>query len=95
MSKNQQWLLTKQLQAQGWSEKKVTSAINKMSIKEQAKLSLLSIRAVGVVKFRQEFIKGFEQEFADAVAEIRRELNITEDLEARKRKIQELTKNLK
>ena len=69
MSKIQQWLLTKQLQAQGWSEKKATQAINKLSIKEQAKLSLISIRAVGVVKFRQEFIKGFEKEFADAVKE--------------------------
>ena len=69
MSKIQQWLMTKQLQASGWSEKKMTSAINKMSIKEQAKLSLLTIRAVGVVKFRGEFIYGFKKEFGEAVAQ--------------------------
>ena len=35
------------------------------------------------------------QQFADAVAEIRRELNIVHDLAAKKQKIQELTENLK
>jgi hypothetical protein len=38
-----------------------------MSIHDQAKLSLLAIRAVGITKYRQEFIIGFEKEFADAV----------------------------
>jgi hypothetical protein len=67
--KIQQWLMTKQLQAQGWSETKATKAINKLSIHGQAKLFLLTIRAVGVVKARQEFIVGFEKEFTDAVSE--------------------------
>jgi hypothetical protein len=67
MNKIQAWLWTKRLQAQGWSEKKATKAINKMSIHDQAKLSLLAVRAVGVIKYRQEFIIGFEKEFTDAV----------------------------
>jgi len=69
MRRLQEWLLTKQYQAQGWSEKKATKAISKMSIHDMSRLYLLTIRAIGVVKARQEFIVGFEKEFIEAVKE--------------------------
>lgn len=72
MNKIQEFLGLKALQAQGWTEKKATEAatraINHMSIHDQAKLSLLTIRAVGIPTFRAQFIGGFEKEFADEVA---------------------------
>lgn len=61
--------MLKQFQAQGWSEKKVTQAINKMSIHDMCKLYLVTIRAIGVVNARQQLIDGFKKEFVDAYAE--------------------------
>lgn len=59
----QQFLLTKQYQAQGWTEQKATTMINNMGVHEQSKLYLLTIRAVGVVKARQELLAGFAKDF--------------------------------